>query len=176
MKFEIKIHTDILGHTISGDFDTRDGWEATLNSVKQDENETVEDSILSPIDITEGNDGLIYVSQEDLAQKCFEAANKRGEWQPDSYRTGRQIEIDDGIDTATGIHRVHLEDETLLAYCDFLDLEDLCPNHSCNAETKYKVTVVFSKNQEEYAKNQDGELIEEDLDWEKPSIVIVEEL
>ena len=45
---------------------------------------------------------------EELAKKIHEICNKRGEWQPESYKDGTQVEVDDGADHATGIHRVPL--------------------------------------------------------------------
>ena len=51
----------------------------------------------------------------------------------------------------------------------------ITPN-SCYADIEYKVTVVFGHDQEDYAKDDDGNLVAEDLDWDDPYIIIVEEM
>lgn len=63
----------------------------------------------------------------------------------------------------------------MLAYVDRVSLSDITPN-SCNADIQYKVTVVFDHGQEDYAKDDDGNLVAEDLDWDDPYMIIIEEL
>ena len=115
------------------------------------------------------------INGEELAKKIHEICNKRGEWQPESYKDGTQVEVDDGADHASGIHRVRLEDVIYTAYTDTIPLSDVAPNR-CHADIKYRVTVVFSKDQEDYAKNDEGELVAENLDWDNPMLLKVEEI
>ena len=171
---ETKIYTTIYTHTSSGDYDSQEGWEQVIKEVG-DEEETFEGDIVTYQDTESGKDGLILVKDEDLAKAIGEACNKRGVWQPDSYKDGSQVEVDDGIDARTGLRRVHLEDVAYLAFCDTITLNDVTPN-SCNADIKYHVVVAFSKEQEDDAMNDEGNLVPEDLDWENPMILKVKEL
>ena len=104
---------------------------------------------------------------EDVLTYC-----NRGEYVVDTYVAG-QIEVDDGVDPATGIHRVHLEDNRLLAYVSHVKLKDIMP--SCNADVDYKVTVVFDRDQEDYAKDEDGNVVTDELDWDHPYMIVIEE-
>ena len=173
-RIESTFYTTIYGHTISGDYDSREGWEECLES-NSDIDEAFDDVVLDAQELHVGKDGLVEVEDDDLAKAIGEACNERGEWQPDSYKDGSQVEVDDGIDTRTGLRRVHLEDVAYLAFCDTITLNDVTPN-SCNADIKYHVVVAFSKEQEEYAKDDEGNLVPEDLDWENPMILKVKEL
>lgn len=170
MKFIDKTSTRLLTHTISGDYDSYEGWEQTLKEI--DDEKSVGSCIISGHE--PGEDGLVWADEESFAQDVLSCCNRRGEYEVDTY-VDRQIEVDEGKDAATGIHRVHLEDNRLLAYIDHVKLSDITPN-SCNADIEYKVTVVFDHDQEDYAKDEDGNLVAEDLDWDHPYIIIIEEM
>ena len=116
----------------------------------------------------------ILVDMDKFAEDVLACCNRRGEYVVDTYVNG-QVEVDDGKDDATGMHRVHLEDNRMLAYNDFVKLGDITPN-SCYADITYKVTVVFSRAQEDYAKDDDGVVVHEDLDWDHPYMIVIEEL
>jgi hypothetical protein len=171
MKIIDKTTTKLLAHTISGDYDTYKGWEEKLSTI-DNEGKSIDDCIISGHEA--GEDGLVWTNEESFAQDVLGCCNKRGEWQVDTYVYG-QVEVDDGVDAATGIHRVHLEDDKMLAYVDCVSLSDITPN-SCNADIQYKVTVVFDHDQQDYAKDDDGNLVAEDLDWDDPYMIIIEEL
>lgn len=170
MKIIDKTTTKLLVHTISGDYDTYEGWDK--QRLEWDgHTDSLEDCIISGHEA--GEDGLVWANEETFAQDVLGCCNKRSEWQADTYVDG-QVEVDDGADAATGIHRVHLEDDKMLAYVDHVKLSDITPN-SCIADIEYKVTVVFDHDQEDYAKDDDGSLVAEDLDWDDPYIIIIEE-
>lgn len=169
MKIIDKTTTKLLAHTISGDYDTYEGWEETLREV--DDEKTVDECIISGHDA--GEDGLVWVGEESFAQDVLRCCNRRGVHQVDTYVDG-QIEVDDGEDAATGIHRVHLEDNRLLAFVSHVTLNDITPN-SCHADIEYKVTVVFSRGQEDDAIDDEGDLVGDRLEWDDPYIIIIEE-
>lgn len=108
-----------------------------------------------------------------IAEDVLTYCNRRGEYVVDTYVNG-QVEVDDGKDDATGMHRVHLDDNRLLAYVDYVMLDDIMP--SCNADVEYKVTVVFDRSQEDYAKDEDGNVDTDKLDWDHPYMIVIEEL
>lgn len=170
MKIINKTTTKLLAHTVSGDYDSYEGWEQTLKEI--DDEKSVDSCIISGHEA--GEDGLVWIDEECFARDVLSCCNRRGEYEVDSYVDG-QIEVDDGEDAATGMHRVHLEDNRLLAYIDHVKLSDITTN-SCYADIEYKVTVVFGHDQEDYAKDDDGNLVAEDLDWDDPYIIIVEEM
>ena len=116
----------------------------------------------------------ILVDIDKFAEDVLACCNRRGEYVVDAYVNG-QVEVDDGKDDATGMHRVHLEDNRMLAYTDFIKLGDITPN-SCYADITYKVTVVFSRAQEDYAKGDEGIVVPDDLDWDHPYMIVIEEL
>lgn len=169
MKIIDKTTTELLTHTVSGDYDSYEGWAEILKDV--DAEKSIDDCIIS--DYEAGEDGLVWASEECFAHDVLRCCNRRGEYEVDSYVDG-QIEVDDGEDAATGIHRVHLEYDRLVAYVDHVKLSDITPN-SCIADIEYKVTVVFDHDQEYYAKDDDGNLVAEDLDWDDPYMIIIEE-
>ena len=103
MKIIDKTTTNLLAHTVSGDYDTYEGWKEQLI----DDEKSIDDCIISGHEA--GEDGLVWTDEEAFAQDVLCCCNKRGEWQVDTYVDG-QVEVDDGVDAATGIHRVHLED------------------------------------------------------------------
>lgn len=170
MKIIDKTTTKLLVDTVSGDYDTYEGWEELLKSI--DDEKSIDDIIISGHEADE--DGLVWTNEESFAQDVLGCCNKRGEWKVDTYVDG-QVEVDDDVDAATGILRVHLEDNQMLAYVDHVSLSDITPN-SCNADIQYKVTVVFDHGQEDYAKDDDGHLVAGDLDWDDPYMIIIEEL
>lgn len=170
MKIIDKTTTELLAHTVSGDYDSYEGWGQTLKDV--DAGKSVDDCIISGNGA--GEDGLVWTNEESFAQDVLDCCNRRGEYEVDTYVDG-QIEVDEGEDAATGIHRVHLEDDRLVAYVDHVKLSDITPN-SCVADIEYKVTVVFDHDQEDYAKDDDGNLVAEDLEWDDPYMIIIEEL
>ena len=109
---------------------------------------------------------------KNFAEDVLTYCNRRGEYVVDTYVTG-QIEVDDGVDPATGIHRVHLDDNRLLAYVDRVKLNDIMP--SCNEDIDYKVTVVFDRGQVDFAKDEDGNVVTDELDWDHPYMIVIEE-
>ena len=110
---------------------------------------------------------------KNFADDVLDCCNRRGEYVADTYVDG-QIEVDDGVDPATGINRVHLDDNRLLAYVDHVRLNDIMP--SCNADIDYKVTVVFDRAQEDCAKDDDGNVVTDNLNWDHPYMIVIEEL
>lgn len=164
MIFLDKTTTDLLAHTISGDYDSYDGWDQVLPG-------KIDSCIIS--DPNPGDDGLVWVDKKKFAEDVLACCNRRGEYVVDTYVNG-QVEVDDGMDDATCMHRVHLEDNRMLAYTDYVRLYDITPN-SCTADITYKVTVVFARDQVDYAKDDDG-VVPEDLDWDHPYMIVIEEL
>lgn len=110
---------------------------------------------------------------KNFAADVLTYCNRRGEYVVDTYVAG-QLEVDDGVDPAVGLHRVHLDDNRLLAYVDHITLNDITP--SCNADVDYKVTVVFDRGQEDYAKDDDGNVDTDKLDWDHPYMIVIEEV
>lgn len=167
MIFIDKTTTDLLSHTITGDYDSYYGWDQVLSPSK-----SVDSCIIS--DLKHGDDGLVWVDKKKFAEDVLACCNRRGEYVVDTYVNG-QVEVDDGKDDATCMHRVHLEDNRMLAYTDYVTLYDITPN-SCNADITYKVTVVFARDQVDYAKDDDGVVVPDGLDWDNPYMIVIEEL
>lgn len=150
-----KTSTELLAHTISGDYDSYDGWKKALTT-----GESVDSCIISGREA--GEDGLVWFDIKKFAEDVLTCCNRRGKYVADTYVTGQT-----DVDTC--------KDDRLLAYIDHVKLCDITPN-SCYADIEYKVTVVFSHEQEDYAKDDDGYVVSEDLDWDSPYMIVIEEM
>lgn len=161
MSNEINAPTDIYMHKETGNVDTKQGW---IDSI--DDAEEVERSIESKV--------LVYLDKEALAKLIFEKAAYKDDMEPDSYKAG-QVEKTIATHHSTGLPVVELQDDMMLAYKGTINLSDLC-SASVNNDVEYEFTFVFDHDQEEYAKNDDGELDPSALDWDNPYKFIVNEI